>query len=76
MSDIAIVFCPHCGGAVEIIELSCGIFRHGVMIATSLQMDAHASEEICNNLIEQNLIYGCGKPFRIESNVAIVCDYL
>jgi len=75
-----IVVCPHCNEYVEILELNCKIFRHGILKSNSMQMNPHASEEECNYLIVNNLIYGCGKPFKIEVNNNLmnvfICDYI
>jgi hypothetical protein len=67
--------CPHCGGLVEIIEINCGIFRHGIIKETGQQMDPHSSKEICEHLVENNLIYGCGKPFEIVNDKLVPCEY-
>lgn len=72
-----IVYCPHCGGAVWVTEINCRIFRHGVLKETGIQMDPHAPKEVCDDMVDKGLIYGCGKPFWLdEANVAIACDYL
>jgi hypothetical protein len=44
-------------------------------------MNPHESKENCDSLIKNNLIYGCGKPFKIIYNeegalVAVVCEYI
>ena len=71
-----IVKCPHCYDYIEIIELNCCIFRHGIMKNTGLQMDPHAHKEICDNLFKNSEIHGCGKPFMINEKLeAIICDY-
>ena len=79
-----IVTCPHCNDSVIIEEINCGIFRHGVLKINGQQMDPHSSEQICNELFESGLIYGCGKPFQIrvvlekekEVVVAESCGYI
>jgi hypothetical protein len=80
MQNDIIVVCPHCNENVLIEKLNCKIFRHGILKTTNIQMDPHSSKELCENLIENNLIYGCGKPFKIiqKNNdfIAIVCDYI
>ncbi len=72
--------CPHCNGIIEITELNCGIFRHGIYKDSNEQMNPHSSKEICENAIITNKIYGCGKPFRVVSNNetynAIKCDFI
>jgi hypothetical protein len=60
-----IVKCPHCEEFVLIEKLNCCIFRHGIIIKTGKQMNPHESKENCEVLKKKNLIYGCGKPFKI-----------
>jgi len=75
-----IVICPHCSDPVEIVQLNCCIFRHAVLKSNNSQINPHASLEECTRLISNNMIYGCGKPFRIITNEsafeAIICDYI
>jgi len=74
-----IVNCPHCNNAVLIAELNCRIFRHGVLKSNNTQINPHASKEECEYYIKNDLIYGCGKPFRIlEGNdfKTVVCEYI
>jgi len=71
------VDCPHCGTTIEIEALNCRIFRCGVYKADKNKSVApHASKAICDELKEKDLIYGCGKPFRIIDNKAVICDYI
>jgi hypothetical protein len=72
-----IIICPHCNNYVEILELNCKIFRHGTYKSNNQQIPPHASKDECDNLIQQKLIYGCGKPFMINQEmVAVICDYI
>jgi hypothetical protein len=76
-----IIDCPHCKCPVEIIQLNCCIFRHGIIRKTGNQIPPHSSKEVCEQYIQNEEIYGCGKPFRIITNenneyVAIICDYI
>ena len=70
--------CPHCGGyvVVKLAELNCRIFRHGVLKSTGQQIDPHASQVMCEDLIAGDLIYGCGKPFRVVGATTEICDYI
>lgn len=61
-----IIQCPHCNQTIEVIELNCCIFRCGIYKATFQQIDPHSPKEQCDSLVNNNLIYGCGKPFKIE----------
>ncbi len=79
MTDIFI--CPHCKEPVIIEKLNCGIFRHGMMKSTGKQVHPHTNKSKCEKLVKNNLIYGCGKPFRIiltdEFKLEIqICDYI
>jgi len=78
--NIIIVSCPHCQLFVEIEEINCAIFRHAVLKKTNKQINPHSSKEDCDRYIANNMIIGCGKPFKIinENNEykAIECDYI
>jgi len=82
-----LVNCPHCDQLIEIVELNCCIFRCGVYRQNQEQIPPHLPKSECDNLAEQELIFGCGKPFRIESfsnpeknnetsYKTIICDYI
>lgn len=62
--------CPSCYTDIIVFsnEINCGIFRHGIYKHNYEQIDPHASKEICDELVNQNKIFGCGKPFRILTN--------
>jgi len=81
-----VVMCPHCQEPVLIEKLNCCIFRHGIFKQNGEQINAHASKDLCDFYIQNDLILGCGKPFQIILNtnsknynnkfIAIVCDYI
>jgi len=75
-----ILYCPHCESAFIMEKLNCGIFRHGIYKKNGKQLDPHSSKEVCDKVTEENLIYGCGKPFQIvqETGEYIVkkCQYI
>lgn len=80
-----ILQCPHCNDFVEITEINCAIFRHGIFKDNLQQINPHLSKSECDNLINNNLIYGCGKPFKLEqiTNLdqhinykLVICDYI
>lgn len=77
------VSCPHCNNLVLIYknEINCAIFRHGIMKADLKQIDPHLCKANCDKLASEGLIYGCGKPFKLETKNqieynAIKCDYI
>lgn len=79
--DIVII-CPHCKDPVLIQQMNCGIFRHGSYKHNGQQIDPHANKDVCDQLLANNLIFGCGKPFQIlyqESDGSFqiaICDYI
>ena len=77
--------CPHCGGTIEVEknQLNCCIFRHGIYksgIDNGKQIDPHMEKTLCDELVRKDLIYGCGKPFKIvkANNIFSIepCDYI
>ena len=80
MSETIIVVCPNCNEFIIIEKLNCCIFRHAVFKETGIQIDPHSSKDVCEQLLNNNLILGCGKPFKIivegeKINVEI-CEYI
>ena len=75
-----ILKCPHCDEYIIIEKLNCGIFRHGQLISNGKQIEPHTPKNICDYYILNNLIYGCGKPFRIllidNKFVIEICEYI
>ena len=75
--QLFLIECPYCKQIIEITEINCGIFRHGIYKSNNEQIDPHMSKEDCIDLVIKDLIYGCGRPFRIvDSNNAEMCDYI
>jgi len=78
--DNNIIICPHCKDYIIITKINCGIFRHGIFKQTGKQIHPHLDKITCEQLFDNNMIYGCGKPFKIITNngvlVSIVCDYI
>lgn len=85
-AKIMIILCPHCKDTVIIEQLNCCIFRHGVFKDSGQQIQPHAPKSECDNLVDNGLIFGCGKPFQIlkeesdQSNFqkmkVVICDYI
>ena len=80
ITDI-VVECPHCNAPVLVEKLNCRIFRHGALKTNNQQINPHAPKDECDNLLINNMIYGCGKPFQIVVNenkefIAVICDYI
>jgi|SaaInlV_100m_DNA_2_1039680.scaffolds.fasta_scaffold01851_2 hypothetical protein len=76
--------CPHCDALIEVCQnqTNCLIFRHGSLKENNTQIDPHLGKEECDRLFNENLIYGCGKPFKLvrngtnEIDKVVVCDYI
>ena len=75
-----ILKCPHCKEFVIIEKVNCGIFRHGSLKSNDEQINPHESKKMCDYYLDNNLIYGCGKPFQIVKNgekfEIEICDYI
>jgi hypothetical protein len=82
MEDYISIKCPHCELQIIIYknEINCAIFRHGVLKNSGIQIGPHSSKEECEDLVMKDLIYGCGKPFKLENNNKeynpVICDYI
>lgn len=74
--------CPHCEMHIQVLkkEFNCKIFRCGIYKNNFKQINPHMKKEKCEELVKNNLIYGCGKPFKIiinENKLQVVkCDYI
>lgn len=75
------VFCPTCGGYVEVAEneINCQIFRHGaIKNGNGEKLPPHASKEECERLLDP--VTGCGCPFRLVRAdaewIAVPCGYI
>jgi hypothetical protein len=74
---VLIVSCPHCTTTILVEELNCRIFRCGILKSDGNQINPHLNKSECDRLYICGLIYGCGKPFRIDmSGNPVVCDYI
>jgi hypothetical protein len=81
--DYIIVECPHCNGQIQIFknEINCTIFRHAVFKNTFQQVNPHASQQECEQLLQSGRVVGCCKPFKINRKnggeyEAVICDYI
>jgi hypothetical protein len=81
-NNYIVVTCPHCQEYVFVYlkEFNCKIFRHGTFKTTLKQIEPHLSKEKCDLLKSKDLIYGCGKPFKLVEKegkiLAEICDYI
>lgn len=77
-NDFKLINCPSCNMLIQVLsnQINCTIFRCGIIKSTGQQLDSHASKEVCNYMIQNNLIYGCGKPFTFDGNSVSICDYI
>ena len=71
-----IVTCPKCGEYVLIEKINCAIFRHGILRSNNQQIPSHADKIYVEHLLLVGDVIGCGKPFKIENGVAVICDWI
>lgn len=80
MDNNLIIQCPHCNEYIIIEQINCAIFRHGVYKDNLQQINPHMTKLQCEELLLNNLIFGCGKPFKLENInnvwIAFECDYI
>jgi len=65
-----IISCPHCNQSIEVVEINCRIFRCGIMKSDFKQINPHLPKSECDRLFAEQLIYGCGKPFKLVKPTA------
>lgn len=82
--------CPNCELFILVPEnsVNCSIFRHGYYfeknnreIILTNQINPHTNKETCENLVRENKIIGCGKPFQMFKNLngeffVKTCEYI
>lgn len=75
-----IVTCPHCVQSIEVLEVNCRIFRCGILKSNYTQINPHLSKVECDKLVNDDLIFGCGKPFELISDNGlwkpVPCEYI
>ena len=80
--DYIIIECPHCTQKILIYkkEFNCKIFRHSVFKNNLKQIDPHLKKLECDRLKKEDLIYGCGKPYKLiidgDKFKTVICDYI
>jgi hypothetical protein len=56
------------------------ILRHGNHKNNMQPIHPHLNKNDCDKLVDNNLIYGCGKPLRIininDTFTVEICDYI
>ena len=70
--------CPNCEGLCQVPKknIKCGIFRHAIYKYNGKYIEPHTSEDECNRLTTEKLIYGCGKPFKFDGKTVEICGYI
>ena len=74
MKNYLIIKCPHCGQENVIFEneITCGIYRCGIYKYNCLQISSTENNSFYEELIRQNLIFGCTKPFKLQDDKAVI----
>ena len=58
-------------------QLNCRIFRCGIIKSNGVPISPHSSKQVCEYLRNNNLIWGCGSPFKIDKDMQLIaCDYI
>jgi hypothetical protein len=70
--------CPHCGliCLVKQEDIRCTIFRHAVFKDKLEFVPPHASKTECDRWVKEDLVYGCGKPFKFDGKNVSIIDYI
>ena len=73
-----LIQCPSCNRPIEVLAVKCGIFRCGVYKKSQRQLGSHAKEEYVKRMLEQDKIYGCGNPFKVDkkSHMVSKCGWI
>ena len=81
-NNVYIFSCPHCEQSIEVQknQLNCKIFRCGILKSNFKQIGPHTNKVECDRLTENNLIFGCSKPFKFVTtngtNSIEICGYI
>lgn len=66
------VKCPHCGLAIEIVEVNCSIFMCG-FTRNSPQLPQH-DEAFAARAVASGMVFGgCGRQFQLVAGKAVAC---
>jgi hypothetical protein len=70
--------CIHCKEKIAVAkkDIRCTIFRHGSYKKDYSSVPPHSTKEQCEKLLELDMIYGCGKPFKFDGKKVEKCDYI
>jgi hypothetical protein len=70
--------CPHCNLLCQVLErdVKCRIFRHAVYKTDMRFVHPHSPKDVCDSLINDGLVWGCGKPFQMEGDKIVKCGYI
>ena len=71
--------CLHCKCLIQVLvkEINCSIFRHGSFKATGQNIPPHSTKEQIDDAIKKDMIFGCGKPFKLSKNGELEkCEYI
>jgi hypothetical protein len=73
--DFYVIECPYCADYIQIHkrEINCSIFIHGVYIQTGEQVNPHLDKQVCDKLVTDKQIYGCGNQFRFHPTTGLTC---
>lgn len=79
--DYVIFNCPHCDLLIQvkILDIACGIFRHGAYKTNLIPINPHTPKDECMRLASDPNIVGCCKPFSLQKKIdgyaVEICEY-
>ena len=73
-----LLYCPHCSGEIIVMhtEINCEIFRHAVYKKDGKFINPHTPQMQCEQLLSDNKVHGCTKPFSFDGTTVKVCGYV
>lgn len=76
--DIFYFPCPHCSMMCQVPrnEIRCTIFRHAVFKKDFSFVPPHASKATCDKWIEDDIVYGCARPFKFDGKTVSIIGYI
>ena len=80
INDAFLFECPHCSDLIQVQkdQVNCRIFRHAVYKSSFEQINPHTNKQECDRLLQGDFVYGCAKPFILDTNSMTVsgCNYI
>jgi hypothetical protein len=74
---MSLIKCPNCEIDIYVETIACGIYRCGVFRTNGQPIPPHAPKVECEFYVNNQLIYGCGSPFKYNGkDPPEICNYI